>query len=433
MDLATLLSHPAVIAIAPAAVTGGLALAGAKWRLSQLQKDLDAARGEISRKKLRIDELEREGSDSDNPTQRARSYKSALVSTLNDMLDDAAAERGTLYLPVDDADGAFLGLLILCSAPTDLSDKAFHGTLFAGREAHALRAFLDRTVVESRGSAFAFDGYRPGHTYADCLFQRAHGGAAQPVGVVQLLGGATDLDSQRCARAVERFSPKLAEQLAYFRQDTRNRLKLAGLAYPENSHRGSVLMFDITRSSSLFTNEARALLTMSVMEKVMRAGCDAVTSGGGVIENFTGDGFLASFSGQSADDDRPARRALAAAEYMRDAFEDLVKDLRPELGADVNQLLPRSGISTGIVHEIAFSVRQLRAVSIIGRTTSTASLLCGVAPRDRAAVAIDRATYLELTDRDRAAFEAVPQESLPEKVRARRVSVYFDRPPQVLR
>ena len=210
MDWATFFSHPLFIAAAPAVAAGGMTFVAGQVRNKRLSGELDGVKAELDRKRRRIEDLERAGRDSGNPAEAAQASKSALVSGLNDLLDHAGADRATLYLPVEGADDAFMGLLVLATAPTDISDQTFHGTVFAGREAQAVRAFLDREVVQSGATAFAFDGYAPSATYADCLFARAGATTSVPVAVVQLLGKGNTLDAARCAAAHAALAARFA-------------------------------------------------------------------------------------------------------------------------------------------------------------------------------------------------------------------------------
>lgn len=429
MDLFAFFAHPLFIAAAPATVAGLLAWLAGRYRISQLERDLATKTKEIERKKVRIEDLEREGKDSSSEATRAKALKSALISKLNDLLEFSHGSRTTLYIPVPDDEGAFLGLLILCTAPTDLADSSFHGTVFAGRDARAMQSFFDRQIVTSESTIYSFDGFQPSGTYADCIFERGKDNTARPVAVVQILfEKGQKLDTDLCKSAVSRVSDAIHEDLKFFMSDTREKLALLGLHIPDQSKRGVVLFFDVSNSSQLFTNEARVMVTMSAMKRFMEAGVSTVTAEGGVIEGFTGDGFIASFTVDAGPSDRSVfERALAASRNLIDRSQDALKELRPTLGADFGLIQPRVGMATGVVHGISFAFGQMRIASVIGRCASNASIVCNSAPRDRPCITMDAATWLELPELERSNFVPVAASGLSAKARGRNVSVYVNR------
>ncbi|MCG6902156.1 MAG: hypothetical protein LJE68_05690 [Rhodobacter sp.] len=429
MDLSAFFAHPLFIAIAPAATAGGLAWLAGRYRIKQLEGETSALSADVSRKLARIEELERSGRDSASLETQARAIKSALISKLNDLLEFGHGSRATLYLPVNDSEGEFLGLLILCTAPTNLADSSFHGTVFAGRDAFAMQSYLDREIVQSDGSVYRFDGFSPTATFADCIFEPGRDGAAHPIGVVQILFDSShDKDIETCKSAVARVSPGLVDDLQFFLSDTRARLAMIGLNIPEQSKRGVVLFFDVSNSSQLFTNEARVSVTMAIMRRFMEVGVSTVTAEGGVIEGFTGDGFIASFA-VTADASGPSvfERALRAARSLLRNSQDALKSLRPQLGDDFDLIKPRVGMATGVVHGISFSFGQMRVASVIGRSASNASIVCNTAPRDRPCITMDKATWLELPDHERASFQELDDADLNRKAKARRLSVFVNK------
>ena len=430
MSWSSFFAHPAFIAVAPALTTGLLGWLALKYRTSQLEKSVDAKADEIERKKLRIEELERSGRDASAQDVQARAVKSALISKLNDVMELARASRSSLYIPVDDAEGDFLGLMILCTAPTNLADSSFHGTVFSGRDALVMRSFLDREIVTSEGSAFRFDQFSPAHTYSDCIFEKDKGQSSRPIAVVQLLFDEKHrMDQAECKAAIARISPGLVEDLQFFGSDLHNKLDMIDLNIPEQSRRGVVMFFDVSKSSQLFTNEAQVITTMTLMKRFMEVGVKTVVAQGGVIEGFTGDGFIASFTVNPRNVDATVfERALAAARNMIEDSLGELKKLRPELGDYYDIVQPRVGLATGVVHGISFAFGQMRVASVIGRSASNASIVCNTAPRDRACITIDSATLLELPAFERSNFVALAESELTRKAKDRRLSVFVSKP-----
>jgi len=405
VTLPDLLASPLVVnigtAVARAVAKGLVGWQALKYREKRLERDLDALRGQDQAKRARIEELERalaaSGQESAGPVAR----KSEIVSALNDLLDHAQAERASFYVPVHNTGGEFLGLIVLATAPSDLSANSFIGTVFSGRDSRAVQCYLNGETTISDSTEFSFDRFRAAETYSDCLQ------TSGLTGDVQLLSGpGGHIDTERADAAIAAFRTRLVDLACCFTGENERLIDLTDLKVPRESRRGTVLSIDISNSSGLFVDEARSFVTRKIMGDLLRASVEAINAGNGIFESFTGDGFIAAFSGGARDrHNNPAERGLACALAVNAAFEDLMRTYRADLAHLDVQLFLRFGIATGAIHPITLSFGQLRTSRIVGRTPSPAKKLCDRGPRDRASIIIDFATYSELSGGERGQFE----------------------------
>lgn len=415
MSISAFFAHPFVLAAGGALVTGAVGWVTLKYRMGLMEKDLDEARKRIANKNARIAELEKSISIDGDETNLPVAKKSAVVSALNDILDHAGAERATFYVPAHNDEGAFLGLIVLATAPTDISDESFIGTVFAGRDSKAVTCFLTGETLTAGQSAFSIDKYQPSSLYCECLQTSAVDGSGSRVGVIQLLSGQA-LDPARAADAVNRFRPAVLDLADSFFGAKETNLEIAGLSVPRDSKRGSVISMDISNSSALFADEARSFTVRKFMGEFLRAAVEAIDDNQGTFESFTGDGFIAVFADRTGDraGDRSgdgqgncAVRALACATAVNQIFADLIAQYRRDLAHLDVRLFARIGVSTGTVHPIVFSFGQLRTASVIGRTPSIAKRVCDSADRDQTVLQIDEATFFELPGDIQHAFDEI--------------------------
>ncbi|MXO59215.1 hypothetical protein GRI89_06645 [Altererythrobacter salegens] len=421
MSIGEIFSNPLVVGVGTALATGAVSWQALKYREGRLEQDLAAARSQIADGRKQIDDLERSLRQAPGEATNPVAWKNQIVSRLTAITERAGVERATLYVPVDGADRQFLGLVVVATAPNDISSEAFIGTVFAGRDARAVTCFLDGTNISSDGSAFAMDGYRPSATYADCLQESATTGSGRKVGVIQLLsssGKTIDFGAAQQIIAEEREG--LVGLAAKFADDPANRLEMAGISVPQDSRRGSVLTMDISRSSQLFVDEARSAVTRKMMGELIRASVTEINAAGGVFEAFTGDGLVAAFgSGLAGSAESAVQSTLKISRF----FNQLTKDYRVDLAHLNSELHLRFGISSGAVHPIVLAYGQLRTSSIIGRTPSLSRRLCDAGSREFCQMIIDKATYEELPSDTRGSFASfeMPSKTLAVETFERRL------------
>lgn len=410
MDILAFLANPFVVGVGTAAATGLVSWRALKYREGRLEKDLDAARSQVQQQRNQIEQLEKTVATTADGDSKPVAWRSAIVSILNELTERSGADRATLYVPVENRRGAFLGLIVLATAH-ETASASFVGTVFAGRDARAVISYLDAVTVHSSATAFSIDGFMPSSTYAECLQSSAAKGDGRKVGVVQLLSDKEPIDAAAAARIVDTQRAKLIELAERFTATNGQALELADLRVPRDSERGTVLSLDISNSSGLFVDEARSFVTRKFMGELMRSSVDEINRHRGIFEAFTGDGLMASFA---AEDRNPAQAALECCLAVEQHFQRLAAAYRADLNHLKARLSLRFGLSTGAIHPIALSFGQLRTASIIGRTPSLAKRMGDLGSRERSSICADTATYQELGEGSRQAFTLLqpPSEAL---------------------
>lgn len=422
-----ILSSPVFVALAPALCTALAAVLINRHRTKLVEAELQSLKNQLLYRDKRIGELENSARDTNDSFAEQIANKSALVSTLNDVLAHSDAERATFYVPVQNANGNFLGLIVLATAPSDLSENLFIGTVFSGKDARAVESFFTNGSVSSRNTSFQFDGFSPNSTYAECLQTSALSGSRSKVGVVQLLSSSTNgIDANQATKAIQSHRDKLVSLGQVFCGDNQSNIEKIGLKIPSTSRRGTVLSMDISNSSGLFIDEARSAVTMHLIQEVIGASSIEMAKLNGMFESYTGDGFLAAFvDDDNAQNECSADRAMNCALSIQQQFDRLMQDYRADLLHLKADLFLRFGLSTGVIHSIGFSFGQMRTTSILGRTASLAKIVCDLGPRDAASIIVDKATYLEFSNATRSKFvETVDPASKPASEN-KRVPSYF--------
>lgn len=410
MGILELLANPFVVGVGTAIAGGLVSWRALKYREGRLEKDLDAARSQIQQQRSQIEQLEKTVANAPDGDAKPVAWRSAIVSILNDLTDRSGADRATLYVPVENKRGSFLGLVILATAH-ETASASFVGSVFSGRDARAVICFLDAVTVHSTATAFSIDGFMPSSTYAECLQASALTGDGRKVGVVQLLSDKEPIDAQAAARIIESQRAKLIDLAGRFTGANGQALEAAAIRVPRDSERGTALSLDISNSSGLFVDEARSFVTRKFMGELMRSSVDEINRRGGVFEAFTGDGLMASFP---ADERNSAQATVDCCVAVEHCFRELVAGYRTDLKHLKAQLSLRFGLSTGAIHPIAFSFGQLRTASVIGRTPSLAKRMGDLGSREYNSICADTATYQELAEGSRQSFTLLhpPSEKL---------------------
>jgi class 3 adenylate cyclase len=427
VNLWGILSHPLLIATGPAVVAAVAAWLVRRNEVEVLRRALEAKSKALEGETARVASLVAAGRTSALPAEQAVARQQEAVSALNDLLDASRAERATLYAPLDDTEGNYLGLIVLATAPTNLAKQVFDGQVFSTRDARAVQCFLSREPVASEATAFRFDGVTPSSTYADCLMPSAAERRDSPLGVVQLLNvGETRIDRGRAHAAIEREAERLAEVARSFIGAGQRNLEQVGLRMPVNSRRGAVLVFDMSHSAALLMQDFRSATVIELMQRIASAVQRATAAHGAVFEGFTGDGFVFAFlHGDDAAGEAFVVRALRAAEGAIAGFQEAMKDFRADLRTNELGVRGRVGIATGIVHPITLAQAHMRLTSVFGRTPSVAKIVCDCAPRERDVVALDAATWLELPAREQHAFAPLKAALRTPKAIDRNIQVYL--------
>lgn len=411
MTYLEVLANPFVVGVSTAVATGLLGWGALKHQLTRLEQDVDKLRATNHGQEEQIKELEKTLHAAGSEASDAKACRSEIVRALNTLLEHSGAGRASFYAPVHNMQNEFLGLIVMATAPHDLSAGAFIGTVFSGRDSKAVECYLKGEAIESQATAFSLDNFVPKSTYAECLQLSAMTGGGEKVGVVQLLSEAGQpFSKERAREAIRRHGPRLSELGSTFVGENERKIDLTDLKVPRESRRGTVLSMDISNSSGLFINEARSFETRKFMSELIGLSVHEINRNTGVFESFTGDGFMAAFSGGARrPGNNPSQRALASALAIGSEFDALIAKYRADFEDLPKRLSLRFGLATGAIHPVTLSFGQLRISSIIGRTPSLAKRVCDMGARDQTSVTIDFATFWELPSELQARFGRIEQ------------------------
>jgi class 3 adenylate cyclase len=211
------------------------------------------------------------------------------------------------------------------------------------------------------------------------------------IGVVQFLnkmGGFVDEDLPIMSKYILSLAAKVKE----FAQSIDN-FELLGLAYSKDDFQGSILVADLTASSSLLKRAHPMPMTEVVnlindyLETLSVVGFDH----NGIIDKFMWDGFIVNFNVSKKIGDFPVAAVESAFEMMQ-AFNEL-KNSWLRYGFPVERIFNRIAVSTGTVHEVHMGPPQFRQRTVIGDPVVIASTVNAFAPRTQNVLTIDTATY----------------------------------------
>lgn len=386
-------------------LVGGVFLYNLRRENEENKKALQSERSRTRQLSEQRDEVLRAAAASGSKFEVLAGRRVEAVALLNDIIDHSGADLATLYVPVHCHESRFLGLMVLATAPSDRSNEAFLGTVFAGRDSAAVRSYLSRTPVYTPSTKFSIDEVVPRGAMAECIQESGLKGDGQVRGVVQVLSVSRELDQARASAALRDHKDALIPICRDFTGENERNIEASGLSVPRQATRGTVLTFDVSRSSLLFTDEARSSVTRALMDELMKASAEKIVKQDGTFESFTGDGFLAACHGGARDRERnPARRALDCLEDLIASAEDIFRRYRTDLAETRVNLSVRVGLATGVIHPISLAYGQLRSASVVGRTPSLSRKMCDLGGRESASLVIDGATLFELDDARRREF-----------------------------
>jgi class 3 adenylate cyclase len=204
------------------------------------------------------------------------------------------------------------------------------------------------------------------------------------VGVVEFLNKRAnrqfDFSDQKAA---ERLLSSLALKVGEFVEDPSN-FELLGITPRRPAETAAVLFTDVSGSSRL-AKHLDASVFIDLINEYFELLCDAVLAHGGTINQFLGDGFMASFNVPKPVP-QPERKAVEAALEMQKRFESLNRKWTAV--ADL-ELFNRIGIAFGPVHRAEMGHTQFRYITVFGDVVNTASNLCSLGPRSRNVILVD--------------------------------------------
>ena len=211
------------------------------------------------------------------------------------------------------------------------------------------------------------------------------------IGVVQFLNkemGFTNEDLE----VASKYTWSLAAKVKDFVQEIDN-FEILGLAHSEDDTKGTILVADLTSSSTLL-KRSHPLPMMDVvnlineyLEKLSNIGMKHEA----IIDKFMWDGFILNYNVSKKVPDHPWV-AIKTAFEMSDAFNQL-KTSWLNYDYPVERIFNRIAISTGTVHEVHMGPPQYRQRTVIGDPVVIASTVKAFAPRDQNVITIDAATY----------------------------------------
>lgn len=428
MTFMEVLANPFVVAIGPAIIAGVVALAVGRQKVEQVKAQLKEKNDALVAEKKRTLQLVELASQKDEGPEKAEASRQTAVELLKDIIEETAAERATLYTPLEGPDGRFLGLVVLATAPSDLASSAFEGTVFSSREASAVKCFLSRQPTYAESSRYRYDDYSPDAMYADIVAADRADKRESPYGVVQILTKNASIDQNSASLAMSKLRGALTEICGGFVGDNQPNLRLVGLRMPAMSSRGSVMVFDISNSADLFFSDQKSAAVVDFLNAFSSRAYQLCASRGGVFEGFTGDGFVFAFPSAAHGNGQTNvfENAVLCARDIIAEFPAVLNSFRADLDATGRELHPRAGIASGIIHPIYLSADQMRVSSIVGRTPSTAGTICNCGRRDRPDLLIDSATLAELDEPLRSRFAPISDDQLTDKARRHAIKIYTD-------
>lgn len=334
------------------------------------------------------------------------SIKIALDRKLEELMRATGASGGSIYAPARAADGKVTGLYFVSIEPfgpqtEQLKKKIVPLSSIAGRCFREGLPNLQKNSAqqtEHYKKAEEISDYRPATTLNMPL---CHEG--ETIGVLQLLNregekGLTEGDLKAVAKRCEEVAGQLYDLVK-----NSDFVKVLNLGDDAQGSNGSVIIFDLTRSTLLF-EEFSAGMALKLMNEYFEALCDVAFDAGAVLDNYMGDGALLRFNvaRPQADHELAAVKAAIAMDRAFEELQDYWKKLSPEL----DKLHFRAGISTGKLVWGNLGHSQFQRLTIVGHPISVAAALCSEAGRDRSVILISEETYGAVKDK----VVAIPQD-----------------------
>jgi class 3 adenylate cyclase len=329
----------------------------------------------------------------------ALSQKGALDTQLQALMQLTGATGGSIYVPVRSPRGDVHGLAFLCIEPFStqtqiLKSKVIPLKSLAGRCFTSGRSFAVSNASENPDHFQAADriiDYRPSTTLNLAIQSDGH-----VVGVLQLLSkqgeaGFSDGDVAR----VEALLGALPDTVVKIAQ-TPDYLRVLGLAEEGAATLGSVVYFDLSRSSLLF-QELSSAFALQLLNEYFEQMCEAAFRLGATLDNYMGDGALMRFNIPRPIAEHELAAVTAAIEMNR-SFAEL-KDYWVAISPRLEGIHHRAGIDTGPLLRANLGHSQVQSLTVIGYPIAVAAALCDTADRDRNVILIGDETWKVVKDR----------------------------------
>lgn len=326
--------------------------------------------------------------------------KADVDGRLRSLMDTLGATGGSIYVPVRSRRGQVQGLAFLSLEPFRVETQQLRTRLIPMKSLAGRCYETGESFVSSNASTDP-DHYKPAETLAayrpaTMLNLALKDAGGQAAGVLQLLsregeGAFSDADLARAGALLGDLPGQVAEVAR-----APDVLQILGLGVEATPGDGTVLYFDLSRSSLLF-EELSPGFAMQLLNEYFETLCDVALKAGATLENYMGDGALLGFNiPRTLAQHEVAACGVALA--MNHAFAELKTGwiaLNPRLAS----LHHRAGISTGPLVRAAHGHSQAQKLTLLGYPIAVASALCNAASRDEEAVIISAETWAGLDGR----------------------------------
>jgi class 3 adenylate cyclase len=326
------------------------------------------------------------------------SQKAGLDADLQALMKAVGASGGSLYIPVTGIKGDVHGLAFLCIEPFSAQTQRLRSKIIPLKSL-AGRCFTDGDsfVSVNTGSdathfkaAESISNYAPSTTLNAPLRDKG-----DIIGVLQLLrkeGEAfTDADLTRLAAMVTPIAERVAalSKLPDF-------MKLMGPAEDGSGSNGTVLYFDLSRSSLLF-KEFSSSFALQLLNEYFETMCEAAFRKGATLDNYMGDGALLRFNVPRPQPEHELAAVEAALEMKR-AFVD-IRDYWISLNPQLAGIYYRAGIASGRLLRANLGHSQFQSLTIVGPPIAVAAALCEAGDRTRSVIIASGETYEAVKNR----------------------------------
>lgn len=316
----------------------------------------------------------------------ALALKSALDGELERIMRMCGASGGSIYVPVRGPRGNVRGLAFLCIEPFTSDNQKLRSHIIPLRS-HAGRCFttgLSEAVLEVAATRDHFREadeiakYRP-----SSMLNLALRHQGETIGVLQLLrrqGEASFVQADIAGLAP--VAEDVARQVFEITRDV-DSAKLLGLSAEDFTVEGTILIFDLTRSSILFEELASSHALLLLNEFFERM-CEIAFRRGATLDTYMGDGALLRFNVPRPLPDHERAAADAGIEMVAE-FERL-RERWLAYSPMLSATHIRVGLATGPLLRANLGHSQVQHMTVLGHPVSVAAALCDAAPRDRSVI-----------------------------------------------
>ena len=327
------------------------------------------------------------------------SEKAGLDADLQALMKAVGASGGSLYIPVTGIKGDVHGLAFLCIEPFSpqtqrLRSKIIPLKSLAGRcftDGDSFVSVNTGTDTTHFKAAETISNYAPSTTLNAPLREKG-----DIIGVLQLLrkegeAAFTDADLARLAVMAQPIAERVAalSKLPDF-------MKLVGPAEDGSGSNGTVLYFDLSRSSLLF-KEFSSSFALQLLNEYFETMCEAAFRRGATLDNYMGDGALLRFNVPRPQPDHELA-AVEAALDMKRAFVD-IRDYWISLNPQLAGIYYRAGIASGRLLRANLGHSQFQNLTIVGPPIAVAAALCDAGDRNRSVIIASGETYEAVKNR----------------------------------